>query len=45
MEEIGGDDGYISCQCAIMFYGTEKMRLAFFQMRLTVGANVTCFST
>ena len=24
--------------------GREKMRLAFFQMRLTVGANVTCFS-
>jgi len=45
MGKIGGDDGYISCQCAIMFYGKEKMRLAFFQMRLTVGANVTCFST
>ena len=43
-EEIGGEDGYISYQCAIMLYGREKMRLAFSQMRLAVGGDSPCFS-
>ena len=44
MEQIGAGDDKFLANVWPMFYEREKMRLAFFQMRLTVGANVTCFS-
>lgn len=39
MEQIGAGDDKFLANVWPMFYEREKMRLAFFQMRLTVGAN------